>query len=123
MKSLRCSTNTFIALLASAVMTSACVSPAEIVAADKRTCAGYGFAEGTDAFANCMMQADQNRQRAAANRERQWQAEEQQRRLAEQQRNQTELVRPTHEQCVTAANSTTTGNSTSSISNTVCSGR
>jgi len=102
---------------------TACVSPEEIAATDRRTCVGYGFAEGTDAFANCMMQADQNRQRAAANRERQWQAEEQQRRLAEQQRNQTELVRPTHEQCVTAANSTTTGNSTSSISNTVCSGR
>ncbi|MGJ7605188.1 hypothetical protein ACSFA7_12645 [Variovorax sp. LT1R20] len=129
MQSAQRSTKIFIASAVLAAMATACVSPQEIAAADKRTCAGYGFAEGTDAFANCMMQADQNRQKAAANRERQWQAEEQQRRLADQQRqqHQNETVRPTHEQCVTAGNSVTTGsatsNTTSSFSNTVCSGR
>jgi len=122
MQSAQRSTKIFIASAVLAAMATACVSPQEIAAADKRTCAGYGFAEGTDAFANCMMQADQNRQKAAASRERQWQAEEQQR-----QQHQNETARPTHEQCVTAGNSVTTGsatsNTTSSFSNTVCSGR
>jgi len=38
-----------------------CVSPEEQCAMDQRQCTGYGFAPGTDAFANCMMTTSQQR--------------------------------------------------------------
>jgi len=43
-----------------------CVSPEEQRAVDPRQCSGYGFAPGTDAFANCMMNASQQRDAQAA---------------------------------------------------------
>lgn len=46
----------------------ACVSPEEQRAADTQSCSGYGFAQGTDGFANCMMTtANQRNEAAAAN--------------------------------------------------------
>ncbi|WP_143751250.1 hypothetical protein [Collimonas sp. PA-H2] len=65
--------NTFIALALSAILVTACASPGEIAAADRGKCAGYGFAEGSDAFANCMMEADMHRkdQQAAFQRQQQ----------------------------------------------------
>jgi hypothetical protein len=114
----------FVLLAVPVAILTACASPEEIAAADKRTCAGYGFAEGTDAFSNCMMQADFRRKKQADD----WQRQQQQRRLAEDQQRQTEKVRPMHEHCISAANSVTTGNAaaggstTNSFSNTVCSG-
>lgn len=47
-------------------------------AEDQATCAGYGFQFGTDNFARCMMQLDQDRERQAYIERRD--AEEQQRR-------------------------------------------
>jgi len=43
-----------------------CVSPEEQRAADQRQCAGYGFTPGNDAFANCMMNINQQREAQAA---------------------------------------------------------
>jgi hypothetical protein len=43
-----------------------CVSPEEQRAADQRQCTGYGFAPGNDAFANCMMNINQQRDAQAA---------------------------------------------------------
>jgi ketosteroid isomerase-like protein len=128
MKTILRSTSIFVLLAVPVAILSACASPEEIAAADKRTCAGYGFAEGTDAFANCMMQADFRRKKQADDWQRQQQQQQQQRRLAEDQQRQTEKIRPTHEHCISAGNSVTTGNAaaggstTSSFSNTVCSG-
>lgn len=123
-------TNIFVVLAVSAAVLTACASPEEIAATDRRTCAGYGFAQGTDAFANCMMEADQNRKRNQAEQRQRW-AEEEQRREAKNQ-SQTQSARPSHEHCVSAGNSVTTSSSstsgsttssTSGFSNTVCSGR
>ncbi len=52
-----------------------CVSPEEQRAMDQQTCMGYGFAPGTDSFANCMMATAQKRdeQQAAARRHQQMQ--------------------------------------------------
>lgn len=33
-------------------------------AQDQQTCAGYGYQQGTDAFANCMMKLDSRRQKS-----------------------------------------------------------
>jgi hypothetical protein len=124
MKTTLRSTSIFVLLAVPVAILTACVSPEEIAAADKRTCAGYGFAEGTDAFSNCMMQADFRRKKQADD----WQRQQQQRRLAEDQQRQTQKIRPTHEQCISAGNSVTTGSAgaggstTNSFSNTVCSG-
>jgi hypothetical protein len=38
-----------------AVILAGCVSPAEQKGADEAQCRGYGYTDGTDAFANCMM--------------------------------------------------------------------
>jgi hypothetical protein len=122
----------FVVLAVAAAILTACASPEEIAAADRRTCAGYGFAEGTDAFSNCMMQADMNRKRdMAANQRAQqqrWQAEEQMRQAERDRDRDRERARPSHEHCISAGNSVTTGSTTaggsttSSFSNTVCSG-
>ncbi|RIX79064.1 hypothetical protein [Acidovorax cavernicola] len=107
----------------------ACASPEEIKAADKRTCAGYGFAEGSDAFANCMMQADQHRadQQAAQLRDQQMRMEMQMER-ARLNPHQTEQVNSTnsgwtHENCHSSGTSVTIGGVTSGSSSTHCSGR
>ena len=43
-------------LIVCAVALSACAGdPGRVAAADERTCAGYGFRPGTDAYANCRM--------------------------------------------------------------------
>lgn len=56
--------------LAGVASLSGCASPAEIAAAHRQNCSSFGFAPGTDAFANCMMQADVRRERADAQREK-----------------------------------------------------
>lgn len=48
------------------------MSAAEQTAEDRQTCAGYGYADGSTAFANCMMISDQRRKKAASD----WQAEQ-----------------------------------------------
>jgi hypothetical protein len=48
------------------LLLAGCVSPEEQRAMDQQTCAGYGFAAGTDAFANCMMTTAQKRQEQQA---------------------------------------------------------
>ncbi|WP_054141874.1 hypothetical protein [Bosea sp. AAP35] len=45
-----------------ALWLTGCVSRKEQRAADERQCASYGFAAGTDAFANCMMTAENQRE-------------------------------------------------------------
>ena len=42
---------------------SACASPEQLAAADKEKCRGYGMKPGTEAFANCRMTLDVERQR------------------------------------------------------------
>jgi hypothetical protein len=54
-----------------ALALAACVSPEERAAMDRQRCAGFGFAPGTDGFANCMMQATQQREAEQAARQRQ----------------------------------------------------
>lgn len=44
-----------------AAFLGACASSEELHARDQQTCQGYGFTAGTDAFAKCMMTADQKR--------------------------------------------------------------
>jgi len=39
-----------------------CASPERLAAADDARCTSYGFRPGTDAYANCRMQADMQRQ-------------------------------------------------------------
>lgn len=48
---------------AAAVLLSGCASPEEVKAADREKCASYGFAAGSNGFANCMMQAATARER------------------------------------------------------------
>lgn len=51
-------TVTILAILALAGCAS---SPAEIVLEDTESCTGFGFRPGTDAFANCRLQLEENR--------------------------------------------------------------
>lgn len=55
--------------LAVCVSSSGCTDPAQIRAenraADQKRCADYGYQEGTDAFADCMMRSDEKREYAA----------------------------------------------------------
>ncbi|MCK8786167.1 hypothetical protein M0638_17465 [Roseomonas sp. NAR14] len=44
-----------------ALLPAGCVSPAQQAAMDRGRCAGFGFAEGSDAFAGCMMNLSQQR--------------------------------------------------------------
>ena len=53
------------------VSLAGCISPEEQHAQDQQTCAGYGFAPGTDAFAHCMMTTAQQRDAIAAARQQQ----------------------------------------------------
>jgi outer membrane murein-binding lipoprotein Lpp len=60
------------AFAALGMLLAGCVSPEEQRAMDQQTCAQYGFAPGTDAFANCMMTTGQKRQdQQAADRRQQ----------------------------------------------------
>lgn len=47
---------------------AACVSPEQQRAQDNSACAGYGFARGSDGYANCLMQT--NMARDAAERQK-----------------------------------------------------
>ena len=49
------------AALGLALMTSACVTQAEIRAADEQRCRNYGFRTGTDAYASCLLEVDLDR--------------------------------------------------------------
>ena len=44
-----------------ALMTSGCMTQAEVRAADEQRCRGYGFRAGTDAFASCLLEVDLDR--------------------------------------------------------------
>jgi hypothetical protein len=72
------------------VLLAACVSPEQQRAADQQQCVGFGFAPGTDAFANCMLRISQQRQSEIAAQQRQQQqldaaaAEQEKQRRAEQ---------------------------------------
>lgn len=44
-----------------ALMTSACMTQAEVRAADEQRCRGYGFRAGTDAYAGCLLEVDLDR--------------------------------------------------------------
>jgi hypothetical protein len=107
-------------------MLSGCLSPAEQKAADSKQCEGYGFAQGTDAFANCMMKTANRR----ADETRRWQ-EEQDRKFQEQQKQQQQQVQavpaqpaePARMNCTTSESTTTTGNTTNVHSTTNCSSR
>ena len=48
-----------------------CVSPAEQAAMDRQRCAGFGFAPGSEAMANCTMNISQQRQAEQAAMQRQ----------------------------------------------------
>ena len=119
----RATTWALVAGLGSAALLAGCASPAEVAAADRQTCAGYGFAPGTDAFANCMMQADARRQKAAAD----WQRD-QQKKWDAQTAAPTATATPAKENChtvegtVSAGDPTAPGGATTQThSSTVCS--
>lgn len=42
---------------------SACASTQDPIVEDRSRCDAYGFQRGTDAFANCVMTADRDRER------------------------------------------------------------
>lgn len=58
------------------VALAACVSPEEQRAKDNSTCGGYGFAPGSEGFANCMMQTSMARDEADRQRDAQFWANE-----------------------------------------------
>ncbi|WP_116654577.1 hypothetical protein [Pelagibacterium sediminicola] len=53
-----------IAALAALVLSGCTVSAEERRTRDQQTCRGYGFVEGSEAFANCMLQLDLDRRAA-----------------------------------------------------------
>jgi hypothetical protein len=53
------------------VLLAGCVSPEEQASMDRQRCVGFGFAPGSDSFANCMMQTSQQRQAEQAASQRQ----------------------------------------------------
>jgi hypothetical protein len=62
---------TRLALATVAVVTlAACTTttPEQRIARDQQMCVGYGFAQGTDAFAQCMMELDLDRRAAQRDR-------------------------------------------------------
>jgi hypothetical protein len=46
-----------------ALTLSACATTQEPIVEDRSRCDAYGFQRGTDAFANCVMTADRDRQK------------------------------------------------------------
>jgi hypothetical protein len=74
-----------------------CVSPEEQSAQDRAQCAGFGFVEGTDAFANCMMKAARVRDDRQREDTARWRAEnerERERREYEERKREEERRRP-----------------------------
>lgn len=59
-----------LAASALALSLSACAGSQEPIVEDRSRCDAYGFQRGTDAFANCVMTADRDRQKRV---ERQYQ--------------------------------------------------
>jgi hypothetical protein len=59
----RISLKRLIAASAIAMALGGCVSTPDPIVEDRSRCDGYGFARGTDAYANCVMTADRDRQR------------------------------------------------------------
>lgn len=57
-----------VAALTALVLAGCSTTAEERRVRDQQTCRGYGFVEGSEAFANCMMQLDLDRR--AAQRER-----------------------------------------------------
>lgn len=57
-----------LAAVAAIVLSGCTVSAEERRARDQQTCRGFGFVEGSEAFANCMLELDLDRR--AAQRER-----------------------------------------------------
>lgn len=109
------------AALGTISMLAGCASPEEIAAKDRQTCSGYGFAVGTDAFANCMMHADLRRQQAAA----EWQREQN---MKFQAQSAQPVAEPVKQNCKTVESTVSTGNAaapggatTQTRSSTVCS--
>jgi hypothetical protein len=71
---MKTTTATLSILLLSSLPIAGCQSPflptpAERRANDEAVCRDYGFKQGTDGFANCLMQQDRDRQER---REREW---------------------------------------------------
>lgn len=60
---------------ACAIGLAGCVSSEEQRRLDLGQCSGYGFAPGSEGFAGCMMDIDQNRERVRAERSLQLQAD------------------------------------------------
>lgn len=52
-----------IAASAITLVLGACASTPDPIVEDRSRCDAYGFARGTDAYANCVMTADRDRQR------------------------------------------------------------
>ncbi len=52
-----------IAASALTLVLGACTTTPDPVVEDRSRCDAYGFARGTDAYANCVMTADRDRQR------------------------------------------------------------
>jgi expansin (peptidoglycan-binding protein) len=53
-------------LIASAALLASCASSAELAAADDSKCQSYGFALGSEGYAQCRMTMDTQRQQARA---------------------------------------------------------
>lgn len=58
----------WIALGMTALTLAGCASPAQLAEMDKDKCRGYGLKPGTEAFANCRMTLDVERQRSLRQR-------------------------------------------------------
>ncbi|WP_425287446.1 hypothetical protein [Paramesorhizobium deserti] len=82
----------YMAIAFFALMLAGCVSPEEQRAMDQDKCSSFGFAQGTDAFANCMMQQDSQR---ADLEQRQWEADERADAERSQQRSRDNYIDPT----------------------------
>mgnify|MGYP000956818632 CR=1 FL=1 len=57
-----------------------CVSPEEQAAQDRARCSGYGFVEGTNAFARCMMDTSMVREERQRQDMERWRAENERKR-------------------------------------------
>jgi hypothetical protein len=115
-KGIRC------AVWAATIVLSGCISPAEQKAADAKHCEGYGFAQGTDGFSNCMMRTENRR----ADPMRQRQADQQVKREEQQKPRQAAPsvpAEPSAMDCTTSETTTTACNATDVQSFTSCRSR
>ncbi|MFJ2279615.1 hypothetical protein ACIOUG_00570 [Pseudomonas sp. NPDC087803] len=107
----------FLTLSAAATL-SGCMSAEQQAAEDRQTCAGYGYAQGSTAFANCMMISDQKRKKAVAD----WQAQQ-------DREWQQKTAKPAMQECNTTesvdvqGDASVDGQTTRTKSNTVCIGQ